>query len=66
MMIGLVCSIRDKRICNESELKCRLDVNLLIACKLVAADFEKNIIRMKSHRFYAQQKFNLIRDENEG
>ena len=66
MLINLICSIRDKRVCNEVELKCRLDVNLLTACKLVATDFERNIIRMKSHRFYAQKKFNLIYDENEG
>ena len=53
-------------LCKLSELKCRLEVDKLIACGFVGEDFSKCIIRKYTQRHYTQQKFNLIRDENEG
>ena len=53
-------------LCKLSELKCRLEVDKLIACGFVGEDFSKCIIRKYTQRHYTQHKFNLIRDENEG
>ena len=58
--------IERERICKLNELKCRLEVDKLITCGLVGDDFRKCIIRKYTQRHYTQQKYNLIRDENEG
>lgn len=63
---SLVRKLERERICKLSELKSRLEVDKLIACGLAGEDFRKCIIRKYTQRHYTQQKFNLIRDENEG
>ena len=47
-------------LCKLSELKCRLEVDKLIACGFVGEDFSKCIIRKYTQRHYTQHKFNLI------
>lgn len=64
--VNIVKRCERDRICKLSELKCRLEVDKLIACGFVGTDFSKCIIRKYTQRHYTQQKFNLIRDENEG
>lgn len=43
-----------------------MEVSTLIKCGLVFDKFRSMIMRTNTQRYYAQKKFNLIRDENEG
>lgn len=63
---SLVRKLERERICKGSELKCRLELETLRECGLIEDNFRKGIIRKYTQRHYTQQKFNLIRDENEG
>ncbi|EGD78544.1 hypothetical protein PTSG_09236 [Salpingoeca rosetta] len=51
---------------DQSILRERLDIAVLKACKLVPADYDKGLMRMRMKMFYKQEKYNLFHEENEG
>lgn len=62
----MVSRMISNQICKVNELKARLEVDRLIDCKIVSEDFKRCIVRKYTQRHFTQQKFNLLRDENEG
>ena len=66
LFVKLTKGIVTKRICPRMLLEERMEVSTLIKCGLVYDKFRTTIMRTNTHRYYAQKKFNLIRDENEG
>ena len=54
------------KVCPSSLLKERLEIDKLLSCGLITNAFFTHMKRLNTQRYYAQHKFNLIRDENEG
>ena len=64
--ITMVKRIVSDRICPIGILKERLEIDKLSACGFITDAFFTHMKRLNTQRYYAQHKFNLIRDENEG
>ena len=64
--ITMVKRIVSDRVCPVGILKERLEIDKLLSCGFITDAFFTHMKRLNTQRYYAQHKFNLIRDENEG
>ena len=64
--VSVIRMVVSNRLCSVYELNCRLETDTMLSCGLITQDFTKMMIRTNTKRHYAQSKFNLLRDENEG
>ena len=53
-------------VLEEQPVLLQLDEETLVQCALVSAVFQKKRVRVNTKLIYEQQKFNLMREENEG
>ena len=63
---SVIRMVVSSHLCTIYELNCRLETDTMLQSGLITADFTKLMIRTYTKRHYAQSKFNLLRDENEG
>lgn len=66
LFVTMVKRIVVDKVCPSSLLKERLEIDKLLSCGLITNAFFTHMKRLNTQRYYAQHKFNLIRDENEG
>ncbi|KDN40871.1 hypothetical protein K437DRAFT_258489 [Tilletiaria anomala UBC 951] len=67
-LAGVLQILLEREVVPRIEGAARLDDELLQAAKLIdnAMDFKRKEARVKTNILYRQQKFNLLREENEG
>lgn len=63
-----MCTAQHQKILSRQAVSVKLDVSLLTQIGLVEneGNFNKRMIRLNTATLYRQQKFNLLREENEG
>ena len=63
---SIIRMVVSSHLCTIYELNCRLETDTMLQCGLITPDFTKLMVRTYTKRHYAQSKFNLLKDENEG
>lgn len=65
---NLVSDICNNDICSEKKLCTKLEINEIVGSKIEReyTNLEKRLIRVNTRLYYTQNKYNLLREENEG